>query len=60
MIRQAEMLRELGVKPTKALPAALVDRPENQKPCCLRELTHTVRKTAEQQGMGACEMTHRE
>ena len=26
VIRQAEMLRELGVKPTKALPAALVDR----------------------------------
>ena len=25
VIRQAEMLRELGVKPSKALPAALVD-----------------------------------
>jgi hypothetical protein len=26
VIRQAEMLRELGVKPTKQLPAALVEQ----------------------------------
>jgi len=26
VIRQAEMLRELGVKPTKQLPAALIER----------------------------------
>jgi len=26
VIRQAEMLRELGVKPTKALPVALVEK----------------------------------
>lgn len=25
MIRQAEMLKELGVKPSKALPAQLID-----------------------------------
>ena len=30
VIRQAEMLRELGVKPTKALPAALVDRAKEE------------------------------
>ena len=29
LVRQAEMLRDLGVKPTKALPANLLDRPED-------------------------------
>ncbi len=29
LVRQAEMLRDLGVKPTKALPANLVDRAED-------------------------------
>jgi DNA recombination protein RmuC len=31
-VRQAEMLRELGVKPGKAMPAALLALPEDDGP----------------------------
>lgn len=47
LIRQAEMLRELGVKPTKQLPIQLVDRAQSKAQQALLEDVDGARESSE-------------